>query len=469
MKRPIIDELIRYIDKNEIPYSMPGHKRGRAFDENFKKILLYGDITEIDGLDNLHKPEGCIKESLLQLKNVYKSYKSYFLINGSSSGNIIMLNSFFEEGDKIIVERNCHKSIFNGIFMKKLSPVYIKNKYSSKLNIYAGIELDELVEILNNNKDIKGIILTYPNYYGICCDIERIIYECKKRNVLVLVDAAHGAHFTATSSLPKDPVMLGADCVVMSAHKTLPALTQTSYMHLNNKNFEKKIDLYFSLLSSTSPSYIFMASLEYAYTFLNDNGKESYDSLVSEINSMKKEFKNDKLNILDDDIINSEFGEGFTIDNSRIVINLYNSVGEKLYNYLKSKGIQPEMYDENNVVIITTPFNYTEEIVYLKNILLDFKYDIKEEKKEYKDNKYEDIYEEVNFKEVLESNTVKVNLKDSIGRIVANNIIPYPPGIPLLVIGERILEKHINSIETFINQGITVIGVENKEIDVIEE
>lgn len=471
MKTPIIDELNNYIKESKLPCSMPGHKRGRAFNNIFKNILLHGDITEIDGLDNLHKPEGCIKESLTQLKEVYGSYKSYFLINGSSCGNLIMMNAFFNEGDKIIVERNCHKSIFNGIILKKLTPVYVKNSYSEKLNLYGGIDYSNFIEILEAEEDIKGVVITYPNYYGICVNLKKIIKECKKRNIVVLVDCAHGSHFEASDKLPESPIALGADCVVMSAHKTLPSLTQTSYMHLNNKNFEKNIDLYFSILSSTSPSYLFMASLEYAYVFMKEKGQEGYNHLINKIDELKNEINitNKGLRILDNNIIKQEFSNDYNFDSSRIVINLdpkYN--GSKLYKYLLDNNIQPEMYDESNVVLITTPFNYDEEIDEIKKVLLEL--DCKKIEKEQVILKNINIPNRVLSPwEVIGKTKELIHFEQADGKIAGENIVPYPPGIPLLVMGEKITNKEIESLKYAIDNNINIIGINDNNINIVQE
>ncbi|KHO40369.1 decarboxylase, partial [Clostridium tetani] len=250
-KLPLVEGVLNYIKKKNIYFSMPGHKQGEGFlstdiGKKIKEQILKLDITEVDGVDNLHNPTGIIKESQIKLSELYGSKKSYFLVNGSSSGNMIMTFSSFEEGDKVIVDRNCHKSIFNTIIIRKLKAIYVKNKIHKGFNLPLSVDSSHIIKTIKENKDAKGIIITYPNYYGICCDLEKIIMEAKKHNMKVLIDCAHGAHFVANKKLPKNPVKLGADMVVMSSHKTLPSLTQTAFLHVNNEELIDKVDFYFN-------------------------------------------------------------------------------------------------------------------------------------------------------------------------------------------------------------------------------
>lgn len=469
-KTAIIEGIASYIGEDIIPFSMPGHKNGRAFKE-IENIFLKGDLTEVDGLDNLHKPEGIIKEAEEMLSKIYKSTRSYFLVNGSTCGNLIMIFSAFNEGDKVLVERNCHRSIMNGLIVRKLRPIFIRNIISKKLEAPIGLDKEHLKESLRLNTDIKGIILTYPNYYGIGLEIDNIIKICKEKDIKILVDSAHGAHFGFHKGLPKSAQSLGVDMVVMSAHKTLPSLTQTSWLHINNEKYIEKVEFYKSIFMSTSPSYIFMMSLDYARNFLQYNSKKAYDVLLKNIKNFSEKIKNlsyaklvnkpylqenDKYNIIE-------------CDNSRIVINLYKGFnGNKLLDYLRKCRIQCEMSDNRNVVLIPSPFNNKNEFDILADCLLDCN-------KEYlKDKEFNyniaDIPEmRILPYKVIELNKEEVKLDNCIGRIVADNIVPYPPGVPLLIIGEVIEKEHINIIRNYIRNKATIIGICNNKLKVIKE
>ena len=295
---PLVDGVLKYIKEKNISFCMPGHKGGLGFLKTMQGKELYenfikGDITEVDGLDNLHHAEGIIKESQQLLSEYYGSIKSYFLVNGSTSGNLAMIFSSFNEGDKIIVERNCHRSIFNAIIMRKLKPVYIKNKIHSKYDAPFPLDKEHFLYLINENKDAKGIIVTYPNYYGICFDLPYVIEIARKYDMKVLVDAAHGAHFGASKLLPKNPLKMGANMVVMSAHKTLPSLTQTAFLHVGEGIDISKVDFYVSAFLSTSPSYMFLCSMDYARFYIQEYGENDYEELIKIC-----QFNRDKINSL---------------------------------------------------------------------------------------------------------------------------------------------------------------------------
>lgn len=466
-KLPIIKAIDNYLKEDIVPFSMPGHKYSKSFlQEHIGEILLRGDITEVDGLDNLHSPKGIIKESEEMLTKLYKSEESFFLVNGSTSGNLIMIFSAFNEGDKIIVERNCHRSIMNGIIMRKLKPIYVDNIVDKDLKCPIAINEEHLKDIIKENHDIKGIVLTYPYYHGIGVNTEEIIDYCKKNGLIVLVDSAHGAHFGFNEKLPKSAQEFKADIVIMSAHKTLPSLTQTAYIHVNNESLLDKVKFYKGIFLSTSPSYMFMMSLEYGRYFLEQHGKEAYDKLIDYINEFKESVSDiEEINIIDSAYL-KEY-KNLSIDESRIVIHLKEGYsGHKLLDYLRDNRIQSEMSDERNVVLIPSPFNSKEDFQRLSEVLRKCDYSsIKAEEKGF----YEVTIPKIVMApfEAVEKTTEKIDISEAKNRVVAENIIPYPPGVPILIMGELMEEKHINLIYKYIEDGVTILGVEDKKVKVI--
>lgn len=473
-KTPILDSLLKYIREENAPFSMPGNKSGRGFmksdkGRNLREVLLRGDITEVEGLDNLHSPEGIIKEAQELLSSFYGSNKSYFLVNGSTSGNLAMIFSAFNEGDKVLVERNCHRSIFNGIILKKLKPVYIRNYISKNYNAPICIDVEHFLQVLEENEDIKGIVLTYPNYYGIAVDLRFIVDICKSRGIKVLVDCAHGAHFGVTPQLPENPLKFGVDMVVMSAHKTLPSLTQTAYLHIGSNVDKRKVDFYVSAFSSTSPSYILMASLDYARDYLEVNGKEDFESCIRTAENYKR-----KINLIKgfhaitiEDLKNEDITWNISMDQTRLVISVehgYNAYS--ILHYLRSRGVQCEMSDGFNIILVLSPFNnkgdYEKLLFALESCPM---------------NKF--IY---NYFPVLTSNipvqkympceaaqmeTEKVSITESTGCISTENIVPYPPGVPIIMMGEIIDEDAVNMIQYYMENEVTVLGVEEHKINIV--
>jgi arginine/lysine/ornithine decarboxylase len=466
-KLPIIEAVGDYVKENNSLFCTPGHKGGAGFmsslSEGFVSDILKYDITEVEGLDNLQNPEGVIKTSQELLSKLYGSEESFFLVNGSTSGNFIMIFSSFNEGDKILIERNCHKSVYNAVIMRKLEPVFIKNTYSERYNAPLSIDRSHFSDILKNQKDIKGAVITYPNYYGVCCDLEGIISECREANVKVLVDSAHGAHFGINKGLPESAVRLGADMVVMSAHKTLPSLTQTAYLHVGKAADLEKIRFYYNSFMSTSPSYLFLCSLEYSRFYLETKGNEDYRRLLE----TAKRYR-DRINGLEHVHVVGREDIDYEIDATRYILNVEKGYsGHLLLDYLRKRGAQAEMSDGSNVILILSPFNGEEDFERLLASLRECDF---EELKA-------DMQEAVSYgipslkmlpHEAIDAGKESISFLEAEGKVCGESIVPYPPGVPFLMPGEEINKKHIEIIQYFIDNGVKVLGInENKHIVII--
>lgn len=366
---PLLNELIKYHKEKNLLLSMPGNKAGLGFfrddiGNEFAEKLGFLDITEVDHLDNLHCPEGVIKEAQELLSKTYNAKKAYFLVNGSSCGNLASIFDAFDEGDEVIVERNCHKSIYNALILRKLKVRYIEPIVDTEKDIFLPPNKENIYKSVDNCNNPKGIILTYPNYFGITYDIEEIIKDLKKRNLNIIIDAAHGAHFGQSDKLPKDIYYL-ADYVVLSAHKTLPALTQGAYL-LVNKDSEN-IEFYLKTFMSTSPSYLIMASLDYSRHYLDEYGVNDYKELIC-----KCEIWKDKINSLNKAHILSkeDLKYGYDIDVTRYVIILQEGYsGHKFLDYLRENKIQAEMSFSRGVVLILSPFNLDADFKHIYNVM----------------------------------------------------------------------------------------------------
>lgn len=474
---PIVDALLKYKEEENSYFAMPGHKMGRAYEDTKEGNILLDnfikfDITEVDGVDNLHHPTGIIKEGQELLANYYGSKKSYFLVNGSTSGNMIMIFSVFKEGDKIIVERNCHRSVFNSIILRKLRPIYVMNEVSEKYDAPFSINKEHLFKIIKENKDAKGILLTYPNYYGICTDLKEIVKEAKKYNMKVLIDSAHGAHFGVINELPANPLEMGCDMVVHSAHKTLPSLTQTSFLHVNCEELLEEVDFYASVFLTTSPSYVFLASMDYSRYYLQVYGRKHYSDLINLCESYREKInKLEFYHIIEEsDIVGEDSSKEdvVCIDKTRYIINIPKGFsGHLLLDYLKKNKIQCEMSDSRNVVLIFATSNTEADFENLYKVLKECNKDILKDEyvkpKEYGIPIVEKLpWETINMKKV------ECKLKDSINKVCGQAIVPYPPGIPLIMPGEIITKDIIDIIEYYRDNGITLLGVKEDNLIVIK-
>ncbi|MDO5039127.1 aminotransferase class I/II-fold pyridoxal phosphate-dependent enzyme [Clostridium sp.] len=467
-KIPLLKALLDYHKEKNLILSMPGNKCGIGFlgdklGEEFVNNLGFLDITENDPLDNLHYPEGVIKESEELLAKTYNAKNAFFLVNGSSSGNLISIFSAFNEGDEVLVERNCHKSIYNGLILRKLKVTYIEPVIDNINGIFLPPDENRIYEAFNKCKKAKGIILTNPNYFGISYDMENIIKDLKSKGLKVIIDAAHGAHFIASERLPKSLTSL-ADYVVLSAHKTLPSLTQSGYLIVNDKNSD--VLFYKNAFLSTSPSYLLMASLDYARYYLDEYGQKKYDELID-----LAEFWKAKINCIDKVklLSNSDLNNGYEIDKSRYVLILEEGYsGYKLHELLRKEKIQCEMGFLRGVVLILSPFNKDKDFQKIYEALLKINF---EAIKYYGNIESFNINTKKVFEpfEVFKKDYELIRLEDSIGKIAKEAIVPYPPGIPLVCQGELITEDAINIVKNYLENNKDVIGTLDGKVKIIKD
>ncbi|HEY5524045.1 MAG TPA: aminotransferase class I/II-fold pyridoxal phosphate-dependent enzyme [Clostridium sp.] len=466
-KLPLVQALLNYHDENNIIFSMPGNKAGEGFNRDeigktFAENLGFLDITEVESLDNLHHPEGVIKESQELLAKLYNVKRAYFLVNGSSGGNLASIFSAFNEGDEVLVERNCHRSVYNGLILRKLRVTFVEPRVQGQGGLFLPPDRDAIYSALERSNNPKGIILTYPNYFGITYDIEAIIRDLKNKGLKIIIDEAHGAHFGITDKLPKNVAAI-ADYTVVSAHKTLPALTGGSYLLVNDES--KETDFYVSAFMTTSPSYLIMASLDYARYYLGTYGKDDYEELIK----IAEEWK-EKINALTKVRILSkeELPKFYDIDLSRYVITLPNGYsGHNFLDYLRKNHIQGEMSFHSGVVLILSPFKAEESLQKLYEVIERL------EMEEIKDNSKVISFNPSIPKKALEPFEVLAYqgktscLDNAVGKIAREAIVPYPPGIPLICPGEIFNEEIIKVVKTYLNAGCTVLGVDKENINIV--
>lgn len=470
MKAPLLEELIKYHNKQNLLLSMPGNKSGRTYyiDElgkEFMNNMGRMDITEVDNLDNLHAPEGVIKEAQDMLAKTYNANKAYFLVNGSSGGNLAAIFSAFNEGDEVVVERNCHKSIYNGLILRKLKVTYIEPVIDEKNGVFLPPDKNKIYEAINKADNPKGIILTYPNYFGITYDIEDIIEDLKNRGLKVIIDSAHGAHYGASDRLPKS-VSGMADYVVLSAHKTLPSLTQGSYLMVNDDS--EHAEFYIRAFMSTSPSYLIMASLDYARHYLDEYGHDEYERLINDAEVWKERINGlGKVKVLSKEMLEAEDKEKYEIDLSRYVLIVPDGYsGHKLQDFMSEMKIQCEMSFARGIVLILSPVNKEEDFLKIYEAIkqLDMSTLSCEKNPSYSSIIPQKILEPY---EVFDAKSEFVDVEMSEGRVAKESIIPYPPGIPLVCPGEVITHEAIEIIKDYANNGRTIMGIDKNKVSVI--
>lgn len=466
MRNYIVDKLEQLRDEDIISFHVPGHKMGKIFDKlgynNILEKIYTLDTTEIEGTDNLHNAKEVIKQSQERASRVFNSDKTIYLVNGSTCGIQAAIMSTCPPKSKIIVNRDCHQSVINSCILGDITPVYIDSEICRETNILKGVNYSKAKEIIDNNLDAKAIILTYPTYYGETYNLRDICNYAHDKDMIVIVDEAHGAHLELSDRLPKSAINLGADIVIQSTHKTLPSFTQSSMVHIkgNRVDYNKLLSI-LRIIESSSPSYLFMSSLELAVDIYEKHGKELMESLLNNIDKFKDKFKSNH-----DVYIYNE------MDKTKIFISLKNigMTGYELDEILRSEyKMQCELSNHYGVLLICTIGNEEEDFICLETALKDILNKYKN-KGSIEDTDYPVSIPKMKLtpREAFYKEKKRVKLKDSIGKISGEYIIPYPPGISLISPGEIISEEIITYIHQGIKNGMIVSGIKDTNLEFID-
>ena len=462
MKKSLTAFLTDHTDINPISFHMPGHKGSR-----FYKKMGYGpvlenimdcDITEIPGADNLFQTEDVILAVMEKYRELYRSEKSYLLINGSSVGLIAAILSCTKRGDKVILARNSHKSIYNALRMGGLEPVYLFPELLEEHGILGEVKAGEVEKLIKEIPEAPCVILPSPNYYGICSDIEAISEVCHSYNKVLIVDQAHGAHLKFIGQgYPKAAEDCGADIVINSTHKTLASWTQTAVMNLMSSRVEKGIiEDNLQMLESSSPSYPLMMSLDINADILldPDKRKEAFDEWKAAVELFYEEAKNiEGLKVILDPML----------DRTKLNIDMggLGLTGNELEELLMEKGIFVELVT-GNIIMGMTGIGTTREHI---ERLLDALREIAGSRVLTTDKPSVSSADLLTIR--LERSSVpdekeSVPLGECIGRVCAAPIIPYPPGIPIACPGEILNAEIIEYVKRLRSMGEKVIGVSSE-------
>lgn len=458
----LYDKLKMYSESGVYPFHMPGHKRNPMLCDGIMPYEI--DLTEIDGFDNLHNAESCILEVQNLAEKLYNVKKAFLLVNGATGGILSAVRAMTDRGDKVIVARNSHKSVYNALELCGLTPKYIVPKVDKEFGINCSITPSQAEKAIRENPDAKLLIITSPTYEGAVSDIKEISRIAHLHNVSVLVDEAHGAHFPFSDSFPVEAIQCGADVAVASLHKTLPSLTQTALLLTSNEELINPLAENLAIFETSSPSYVFMSSIEKCLDFCKNT--KAFDEYIIRLNSFDekcRELKNIKVLCCgNDNIKNHNF---FDFDISKITVSVkgLNINGVQLADKLRNDfKIEPEMVCSDYVLLITTVCDTDEGFARLVNALqiIDSECSAKE----------------LNYNNLLLSQPrIALNpcdcsgkdgefclLEHSVDKISLEYVWAYPPGIPIVAKGEVITQEIVDTIFMQIENGINVYSTKGK-------
>ncbi|MDO4517820.1 MAG: aminotransferase class V-fold PLP-dependent enzyme [Bacillota bacterium] len=465
----MIKFLLNHASKNPVSFHMPGHKGTDIFRRygygDFLDRFVDCDITEIPGADNLFQAEGIIMETQNKYRDLYGVKNSYLMINGTSGGIIASILATVKPGNKLIMARNCHKSVFNGLTLGNIQPVYARPELIEEHGILGRVTPEEIQRCIDENPDADAVILPSPNYYGICSDIEKIAEVVHKAGKVLIVDQAHGAHleffqkFGCGDAMPKSAEASGADLVINSIHKTLASLTQSAVLNLNSDRVDRyTLEDKIQAIESTSPSYVLMSFLDMNADLLLNHGREAMSAWRDNLDYFYAKARNiEGLKLLQTE--DMDFSK-INIDSTNLGID-----GGRLEELLMERGIYTELHTGNILMLMTGIGNTREHMDRTLSALAEISGSLIG-----KDNLAQADRLELNRPTIPQPGKLHsiprdkeyVPLDKGVGRICAGSLIPYPPGIPAICPGEEIEEDMVEYILDLRRAGEKVIGINDR-------
>ncbi len=471
-KRRLYARLKEYADSGIYPFHMPGHKRRCAPEETGEVYRM--DITEIDGFDNLHDARGILREAQQYAARLYGAEESYFCINGSTGAVLAAVSAVCSAGGRILIARNCHKSVYNAIEMNHLEVSYIYPQVNSIYSVCEGIYPQDIDKKWIKYPDIQAIVITSPTYDGVVSDLRQICSIAHARGIPVIVDEAHGAHFPFSGFFPESALHCGADIVIHSMHKTLPAMTQTALLHVNGTLVEReRLRRMLTVYQSSSPSYILMGSLDDCLHLLDESGEEMFARYTQRLNRLRGDLARAKrIRLLNLQDLNP--ARSFDYDRSKLLLHAGPGTGggKVLYKrLLEEYGLQLEMMTSDYVLAMTSVCDDDEGFNRLRDAVI--RLDEEAEKTSPEQGKPGDgemaaaeLPQPVRILPVWEAfrkGKEKRQLEDAVGRIASEYVYLYPPGVPLLVPGEQISEDALRQIHHWEKAGMDIAGIYRQE------
>ena len=511
-KQPgLLERLTEYAGSDAYPFHMPGHKR-REIPDGIPGGFPdpYGiDITEIDGFDNLHHAEGILKDAMETAAAIYGADRSWYLVNGSTCGILSAVFATTENGGKILTARNCHKAVYHAICLNRLEAEYLYPEEITEFGINGGIRAEDVRKALEkdamrcagNSGDVRGkitkiqaVLITSPTYEGVVSDIRAIADAAHEYGIPLIVDEAHGAHLEYADqchSFPKSALEYGADIVIQSLHKTLPCFTQTAILHVKGKLVDQdRISRDLSMFQTSSPSYLFMAGTERCIRYMDGDGRNEMVRYEERLEHFMKRMEGlQVLEVLDREIC----GKYRTVagwDPSKIVVSTMRAEdfhGEELAETLRRKyHLEMEMTAPEYVIAMTSLMDTEEGFERLGTALLEIdgalrhcvESEQQKEKGESKGKKRCETPEATESKvshpirrmlicEAMDADTERTALQDTVGKVSAEFVYLYPPGIPIIAPGEVFTDAIVEKIMAYKAAGLLVQGPADPDADVI--
>jgi arginine decarboxylase len=460
-RAPLYEALCSHCSHSRGNYHVPGHKQGRAFDEeglrHFRSILEI-DLTEVGALDDLHDAQGVIAEAQSLAADAFGADRTFFLVGGTTAGILATILSICRQGDMLAVQRHSHQSVFHACRLAGVQPVYLGSCLDPVTGLDCGIDVGQLEEVLHRFPGIKGVVITSPSYFGVVQPVKTIAAICHQYGVPLVVDEAHGAHLPFSDQLPLSAIQAGADLAVQSTHKMLPAMTMSSMLHVKGDAINPE-DLvsWLRVIQSSSPSYPLMASLDLARRYMMTRGREELSRVIGAALRLRGQVS--KLAHLEPLAAKSQ-------DPLKLAIRARKRIsGYRMLEWLEQHGIYAELADHQSVLFVFSIGTRESDWALLWETLRRL------------DREIPDMAEESPWSvpdlrawtladrplhELMAAKKTNVPLRSAAGRISGAMVVPYPPGIPLLLPGEPVTEEKVSYMERVVERGGKIRGLSGR-------
>lgn len=451
MRKTLLDELIKFTKKDKVRAHMPGHNGGKGLSRKFRHHAFSVDVTEFDETDNLQNPSGIILKSEKRAAGIFGAERTFFMVNGSTSGLEAAILTLAGKGDKIIVDRTCHKAVISAIILAGAEPVFIEPRFDKRHGIYAELSAAAVMDALRANPGAAAVVITSPSYYGVCSDVKGIAEKVHSAGLPLIVDEAHGAHFAFSDRLPETALSCGADIVVQSAHKTLPSPGQTALLHVGAGG---RIDIdrlrrNINLIQTSSPSYMLLSGIDDAVRRMNRPLRKQLSAVIERVIEIKSRISViDKVSCLVKSELESDYDlTKLVIDFSKLGITGYGAA-ELLK---KDYGIYTEMADEKNVLFYITASTNKRDLSLIERAVNNISAGSFKPQEILKPRPLPRIRLTADMREAYFGQSETVSIDAAAGRTAAEILVCCPPCCPIVVPGQLIDEETVRYIKSFTN------------------
>jgi arginine decarboxylase len=472
-RAPFVEDLARRIEQPRTSFHMPGHRHHVAGNPSLSGLispdLLRSDLSEMSGVDYLHGALGPMREAEDLAAAAFGADRTFFLVNGSTGGNQAAILSALGEGQKILLPRASHRSVFTSLILSHSIPVYIPPLYHPDLSLPLAVDVAEAERLVHEHPDIAAIHVTSPSYYGLTSDLPALARLADQMGIPLLVDEAHGGHFSFHPSLPISALGAGAEMAVQSTHKTLGSLTQSSMLHWRQGRIHRRrIEEVVAMLQSSSPSVLLTASLDSARQLMATQGRVLLERTIALGHAARAAVREiPGLWCYGPELVGH--GGVHDYDPTKLLVGL-GDLGLSGYDAArwleKQWGIEVEISGRDHLLFSLSFADSAQDTTVLLAALAALAshhrpVDITTSRARRRSSEFDIPRMELTPREAFFASSAPRTIRSANGEICAEWIIPYPPGIPVLAPGEVIDSATIDLLEEMVSDGATIVGPED--------